>query len=432
MKKTLLFLFTVLNLTLCDAQNYQAIDTADYAERKAFTKEFKTKNENHIKSLKEKYPGKTGKELAKIYTEFETFFSKEVADKNYTFKSDFEKYIQDIITELRKTNPQIPTNLKVLIAKSNQPNAYCLADGTFVINMGLFNWLDNREQIASVITHELGHKILDHSLKTQLNNILTDVKNKTEVKQLKDIKFNKAVKAFDLLKKQTYSKGIISRKHEIESDSLGYLLYSNSSFKKTEFINALKNLEQYDTISPYEVKIVTYKKLFSVPNHEFKDKWLNTEDFSGYNYDFYKEKIDKDSVSTHPEVEERISFLKQHFKELATEEEATEADTTFKKMRETARMEAVANLYYDEDYGAGIYACMQFIQEEKEEEYHKKWLGKCFEKIYEGRKTYQLNRYLDRVEPKTQSKSYQQFLGFMWNLNLDEIKNIADHYNKSS
>ena len=128
---------------------------------------------------------------------------------------------------------------------------------------------------------------------------------------MKDVKFNKAVKAYDLLKKQTYSKGIISRKHEIESDSLGYLLYSNSSFKKTEFINAFKNLEQYDTISPNEVVTDTYKKIFTIPGQAFKEKWLNMEDFSGYNYSNYTEKINKDSISTHPEINERIAILKK-------------------------------------------------------------------------------------------------------------------------
>lgn len=73
---------------------------------------------------------------------------------------------------------------------------------------------------------------------------------------------------------------------------------------------------------------------------------------------------------------------------------------------------------------------MQFLQDKENEEYYKMWLGKLFDKIYEARKNYNLNRYLDRVEPKKQSKSYQQFLNFMWNLSMDDIKNIADYYNK--
>ncbi|MFW2135123.1 hypothetical protein ACK2M7_02360 [Chryseobacterium sp. TY4] len=49
------------------------------------------------------------------------------------------------------------------------------------------------------------------------------------------------------------------------------------------------------------------------------------------------------------------------------------------------------------------------------------YLVLLFNKIYDVRKTYTLNRYLDKIEPHKQSQSYQQFLSFMWNLNLDEI-----------
>ena len=87
-------------------------------------------------------------------------------NKDFIFKSEFETSIQSMILRLKKNNPTIPQDLKILIAKDNTPNAYCLADGTFVINMGLYSWLNNEEQIAAVIAHELGHKIEEHSLKT--------------------------------------------------------------------------------------------------------------------------------------------------------------------------------------------------------------------------------------------------------------------------
>jgi Peptidase family M48 len=432
MNKILIGFLLLFATTKLEAQNYIPIDTSDYSERKSFVKDFKAKNENQIKSLKEKYPGKTGKELAKIYTEFGTYFSKEIEEKNYTFKSEFEKYIIDIISELRKNHPKISSDIKVLIAKNNTPNAYCLADGTFVINMGLFHFLDNKEQIASVISHELSHKILEHSLKTQLENILADIQNKRVIEQLKLSTYNKSLKAFDILKQQTYKKGIINRKHEIESDSLGYLIYSKSDYKKSEFVNALKNLETYDTISPYVVKKDTYKILFNLPNQEFKEKWLLVEDFSNYNYNLYKEKINKDSVSSHPELDARIAFLKNKFLELQKDEKTIDANDEYKRLSKIAKMEILPNLFNDESYGSGIYACLQFIQENEETDYHKMWLGKCFTKIHEARKNYQLNRYLDQIDPKKQSESYRQFLSFMWNLNLEEIKNIAEFYNKSS
>ncbi len=74
---------------------------------------------------------------------------------------------------------------------------------------------------------------------------------------------------------------------------------------------------------------------------------------------------------------------------------------------------------------------MLYLEKDSENnEFFKEWLGKSFQKIYEARKNYTLNRYLERISPKEQSESYQQFLSFMWNLKLDEIKQIADFYTK--
>ena len=89
---------------------------------------------------------------------------------------------------------------------------------------------------------------------------------------------------------------------------------------------------------------------------------------------------------------------------------------------------------FSEDYGICIYICMYRLQKEdiaeEDKKYYEKYLGENFQKIYKARKDYTLNRYLDRIEPKEHDESYIQFLSFMWNLNLNEIKNIADFYSK--
>ncbi len=420
-----IFLFFSKNYS----QNYKPLDTADYAERKLFLKSFEENNEILIKSLKQKYDSETGSELSKFYKEFQKSFEKEVKNKDFTFTSPFDKKIAKIISELKKSNPQIPNNLKVLVARDNTPNAFCLADGTFIVNMGLFNWLENEGQIASVLSHELGHKILEHTLKSLLKGVDEKKLDKSAVENIREINVNKSQKAFDIVNNRFYKKGIEKRKNEISADSIGYVLYRNSGYQKSEYINALKNLNEFDTISPRELKITTYKKIFEIPKQPFKDKWLKKEDFSLYNYNFYKEKLDKDSLSTHPELVKRMNVLSNYFVELKNQEKPKEADEDFKNLQIIAQKEILPNFYHDEEYGAGIYVALQFLQDNEDEEYYKAWLGKCFEKIYTARKNYNLNRYLDRVDPKNQSESYQQFLNFMWNLSMDEIKNISDFYN---
>lgn len=427
MKKIVSFLF-LYGFIFCFGQAYKPVDTADYLKRKEFLKSFAANNENLITKSKNTYSGKRGNELSKIYKELEKDFEKQVKNKDFAFNSVFEGKAKSLIARLRKNNPQIPQDLTILIAKDNTPNAYCFADGVFVINMGLFNWLDNDDQLGAVISHELGHKISEHSLKTFLQMIDQNQLDKITLQDIKSTKENRNERAFNVMKSRIYRKGAERRKDEMQADSLGYAIFKNSDFKKTEFINTLKRLQDFDTISPRELKVETYKKYFNLPKQEFKDKWLKKEDFSLYNYNNFKEKLNKDSLASHPEIVLRIEKLRKIFPELKNDIEAEKSSESYAALEKTARMEMLPNLFHSEDYGVGIYTSLQFLQDGEEEKYYKDWLGKCFVKIYEARKNYNLNRYLDRVDPKNQSESYQQFLNFMWNLSLDEIKNIADYY----
>lgn len=429
--KKLIAILLLYCCSIVSGQVYKPIDTADYAQRKAFLAGFSQNTENIGKKSRSDYPGNKGSELSKIYKEFGKEFEKKVKEKDFVFNSVFDAKVKSLIERLRKNNPQIPQQLKILIAKDNTPNAYCFADATFVINMGLFNCLNNDDQLAAVIAHELGHKIAEHTLKIFLGIIDQNKTDRMVVHDIKSNRENRNQRAFDILKNRIYKKGAANRKQEMQADSLGYVIFRTTDFRKSEFVNALKRLEDFDTISPRALKVETYKKYFNLPNQEFKDKWLQKEDFSLYNYNHFKEKLNKDSLKSHPEMTLRTDHLKKLFPELKPESADEKPSESYAVLQKTARMETLPNFYHSEDYGVGIYASLQFLQDGEEEKYYKSWLGKCFAKIYEARKSYNLNRYLDRVDPKNQSESYQQFLSFMWNLSLDEIKNIADYYQKT-
>lgn len=427
----ILFIFFLAYSTLF-SQIYQPLDSADFKQRQEFLSQLKSKKENLIKKIKTKYENNINVEIQKYFNDYYTDFEKEINEKNYSFNSGLDLFLNRILTQIKTNNPQIPDNLHILVSKDNTPNAFCLTDGTFVINMGLFNWLDNEEQIASVLSHEIAHNLLDHSMKMIVKQVNENNADKLTYKNLNKMSANKKSTAYEIIKNKFYKKSEIKRQHEIEADSLGYLLYSKSGYAKPEYINTLKNLMEFDSISPRKLEIETYKQLYDLAEQPFNESWMKQEDFSAYNYDFYKEKFDQDSISSHPETQIRIETLKKYFSELTSEEPKIKPNDDFNSMRKISRFEIIPNLYHSEDYGVGVYICMQFLQDKEEEAYYKNWLGKLFDKIYEGRKNYNLNRYLDTVDPKNQSESYRQFLSFMWNLKMNEAKIIAEHYKKGT
>lgn len=412
------------------SQKYIPIDTADRNKRDQAVLVYQQSNKQFIESVKKKYSGKEGKMMVKDFEGFFKDFEKEIKEGSFCFDSRFIDYSYQMLNNLRKDNPLIPVNTQILISKEPNLNAYCMPDGTFVLNMGLFYWLDNDDQLAGVLSHELSHKILEHSLKRELHIAQETLVSKTkkEVKTINKQKYNKNRAALDLIKSKLYATGELNKKNEYSADSLGIILVKKSLYKQGAFIKALQLTAKYDTLKPKGLNIEIYKKMFNLPKQSFKEEWLNREGFSQYDYSLYKDKFNKDSLSSHPEEEDRIKRLKEDFPELKKESGGFAPSETFKKLQEIAKNEQVPSVYFFEEYGVGIYLCLMHLQANAEDAYYREWLGKCFNKIYEGRKKYQVNRYLDRIDPKDQSESYQQFLSFMWNLSLDEIKNIADYY----
>ncbi len=413
------------------AQKYVPLDTSTYEKRNLFIKDFEANKELHLKGIKSSYDSKLAKYLSTSYTEFSKEFEEEVKNGNFIFEEEIVNYANAILEEIKKGNPELnQQKFRILIFKSHSLNAFCLSDGTFVLNLGLFYWLDNEDQFAGVLSHEIAHKLLEHILKKQIKNFQEEKETKAKVSQLKKEKYNVSDKALAIFKERLYEKGSQSKKREFEADSLGYELFRKTGYAKSEYLSALQLMQKYDSIKPAGLSVEIYKKRFDLPDQPFNEKWLLKEDFSSYDYSKFTEKINKDSISSHPETEARISRILTLFPEVKTGGKSLNKNKAlFDKMSNTAYMETVPNLFFDEEYGLSIYASLLYIERNKENEaYYKEWLGKSFQKIYEARKNYTLNRYLNRISPNEQSESYQQFLSFMWNLKLDEIKKIADYY----
>ncbi len=435
MKLRFLFVFAgLLCWSLSHSQSYKPIDTADNALRKEKVLRFEQKSKEYVAGLKDRYSNKISSKIGTDFKEFTQDFCEEINEGSFVFDKKMNDYVIGILNQLRENNNNIPNDIDILIARNNTLNAFCIPNNTFVLNMGLFYWLENEEQVAAVISHELGHRILEHTTKNKKKAVedASSSQTKQDIKSIALTKYGKYDYAFNLFKSKLYLSREAERKQEFEADSLGYEIYRKSKYAQSEFLTALGMMARYDTIKPKGVKVEIYKSVFNLPNLPFDEKWLLKEDFSKYNYDLFKEKIDRDSISSHPETLNRISRIKELFPE-TTSKTKTEATASFKEISQIAEMEMVPNLYKKERYGDAIYLCLLFLQtENRHQDYYKKWLGHCFMKVYEGRKNYKLNRYLDRIEPKNQSESYQQFLNFVWNLKLDEIKAIADYYSKET
>lgn len=430
------FIFLFFISSVVYTQDYMPIDTLDQDERKKNKNLFVSKLNDIQEKLTKKYPKGVSSDIKENLEEFETFFSKSFDKASYVYKTPFNKIVDSIYKEIYLTNPNVPSDLQVVVSRNISLNALCLINGTLIVNMGAIRFLENEDQLAAILCHEISHKLLQHSEKAIVETASEKYSqiSKQENRNIRQKKYNRQKIAFSILKEKLYAKSKNQQEHEFEADSLGYLLLKNTKYNAPEFLRALELSSKFDTIQPANLDLVTYRTVFDTPDQPFNEHWFEKEDFSQYDYVF-EEKLSSDSLSTHPEINERIEELQRDFIELKNFRNQNfeyRGRSDYHELRTKAKKEQVPSLFYEKKYGFCIYLALYRIQQNYLIDFHKEWLGKAFYQIFNARKLYMANKYLDRIDPEKQTESYQQFINFMWNLRLEEIKKIAIFYGGDS
>jgi Zn-dependent protease with chaperone function len=75
-----------------------------------------------------------------------------------------EDYLQSILYKIHPITlgDRRPGNLNIEIIKDPAPNAFCLPNGTIVVNTGLLSMIDSEEELTALLAHEIAHFVLDH------------------------------------------------------------------------------------------------------------------------------------------------------------------------------------------------------------------------------------------------------------------------------
>lgn len=429
------FILFFSSLFTLGASNISPLDTANINKRTTLAKDLKKRNKTISQTLYADYTSSELKYVKPIYQNFDKSLNEDILNGDYIFYPGFDSIINDIHSRLTTASPFLEKNCLYFVSRDISLNAMSTLYNTYIINLGALYFLTNRDELAAIITHEHAHNYLKHQVASLKNAYVTDKNEaKNSVKDIKKNRYERGTKALSKYTSILYSNGKINRMHEFEADSLSFLLYKNAGYRPDQYLNAFRLMMEYDTVRTENLDISIYKKVFDLPTQSFNQEWLKQEDFSDYDYSKFKSKFNPDSVKSHPEYEERVENLKRIYPELAvTATDTLTSDDQYKRMRHTAFYEVFQSLDISEDYGFGVYGCLNQLADsvsntEQEIKYYKQWLGKYFSKIHKARKEYTLNRHLDKVDPKNQSKDYQLFLNFMWNLKVNELEQIANYY----
>lgn len=197
-----------------------------------------------------------------------------------------------------------------LIYKDEFLNAVSMGEGIIALNMGLFSYIKNEDEIAFILAHELAHEYKNHVIggMKAYCEAYNSKEFKSQVKDIKKMRYNKRDQILALQASMNSEFLEHSRSNELVADSLAAKFIENAGYSKWSAISTLKILDKLDEM--YYKDTLDFKKYLDFKEYPFKSKWLVTESKSDFWNYLKKEKEPlPDSLKTHPDCKIRIEKI---------------------------------------------------------------------------------------------------------------------------
>ncbi|RTY88512.1 M48 family metallopeptidase [Flavobacterium sp. GT3R68] len=378
---------------------------------------------NEIK--KSKFDGKYKKEIKEIITERNTDFIKTIKDSNYIFDSKISGYLNKILGEIYKSNPDLKTaDNYFFISKSPIPNAASYGNGIFTVNLGLFNLVQSDDELASILSHEIAHQTLEHVDKSMLSYIekINSKETKKKIKEVTKKEFGKRQAVSDLIKDLNYNFLRRTRKAESQADSLGLVIFSKTKYKKSASLDALKRLDFVNDMIFNEP--VNLKNHFDFSEYPFKEAWLakdqNLFDIKESANDYA---MDKDSVKTHPDIPIRLELLKKFVNE---DNSTAQPSSEIQAIKKIAADNSIEIFMTESRIDWALYqTLLMYNQKQLDEKIYCNNVSQILKKTYEFKNKHLFGKYVGLINGFSDEKNLDEVKQFLHNIELKSIKKIG-------
>ena len=292
-----------------------------------------------------------------------------------------------ILNRLKESNPTyLFDSITLFINRSCIGNACCYGEGTLFVNLGLFLWMDNEDELALVVGHEIAHQLLSHSEKKIKQNIdlFSSDEFKAEIKSIKksnDSKY-KGIKA--LLKDMTVKTGTHSRYKESEADSLGAILIKNAGY---DISRAAPSLLKLDSIN----NLYTENNFYNVKNIFEKSvtadfAFVQKKKYNGLSNEVVtmNAEEDVDTIRTHPDCRVRFNAIAKGLNISNNVNCCSAINNSFRVIKERALVEIIRHEYEHGNLTRAIHQCLFAMQNGFTNPYFNYMISMSFSKIYEA------------------------------------------------
>ncbi len=382
---------------------------------------------NDIAGIDHKHKSK----IKEAYTKRRDAIVEMLEEEQFVFDERIDTYFQRILNRLITANPKLASyDIRLLISRSSVPNASCYGEGTIVFNLGLVRYLQNEEQVAFVIAHEIAHLIENHPNKATIEAIekLNSKEVKSDLNSISRTRYGKTEKALSVLKDYVFDSRKHSRYAESEADMIGLELIMNANIDPKHAVDVLSILDIVDQEKVNDD--FSLKRLFDFADYPFKSTWLEKEELMlGFGSKVNDFDWNEDSTKTHPDVSKRIAIVgdKYHLGNESKQDISLNLKSDHARIVQLSDLEIINYLFELERFDRSFYLALEAAILYPENSYTHL---KIVENLYQMNKALIERRFGSHVRfarPKD-SQSYATTLDFLNNLRRLELVEIAYQY----
>lgn len=333
-----------------------------------------------------------------------------------------------IFDRIKKGNPNYNfDDIQIYIHRSPILNAANYGEGTVVMNLGLFLWMDNEDEIALILGHEIAHQLLAHfdsKVKQSISTITSDDFQK-ELRSIKRSEYNKVTRFRELMKGLSMEKGKHSRYKETEADSLGYVFTKNAGYDMQKASLVLLKLDKAEDIF---VKNNLYSLKSFFDGIDIQQNYFNPKrKYNGLSKVNVTMNVnaDLDSIKTHPDCKER-------YKKISNANEVSEVDcclkitSNLKQYKERALIEIVRRLYEEDRLSLAIHYCFMGLNNQFNKEVFQRFISLCFSKLYYNDEN--LKRFNSVNTGARNESTLKELQDYLFEVSKKDLGLIAQHY----
>ena len=333
-----------------------------------------------------------------------------------------------IFNRIKDANPNFSFDtIKLYINRSVIANAASYGEGTIMVNTGLFLWIDNDDELALVLGHEMAHQLLDHfgSRIEKSITMLTSEDFKKELKNIRRADYGRFERFRKLMKGVSIESGKHSTYKESEADSLGVVLARKANFNTINASKILLKLNKVDDVF-VSARLYSLKDLFEktpVDMSYFKPK-PKYNGLSAMNVTMNADK-DFDSIKTHPDCIKRYESIAGKGADTSIICCAALNDQ-YKTYKENAMLEIVRYLYENNSIAYCTHFCLFALKNNYDPTMYNYFLSLCFSRLYFKDKN--LERFNAANAGAKRGSNLKELQDFLFELNNSDLAALSAWY----